>query len=72
MSIRYAAKSPAERRNRELEATGTETWSTCLEVIYETDPEVIELLLRNGREETKHAERIKQAIEILAAAEAAQ
>jgi len=36
----------------------------------ETDPEVIELLLRNGREETKHAERIKQAIAILAAAEA--
>jgi rubrerythrin len=36
----------------------------------ETDPEVIELLLRNGREETKHAERVKRAIEILAAAEA--
>jgi rubrerythrin len=36
----------------------------------ETDPEVIELLLRNGREETKHAERIKQAIAILADAEA--
>ena len=38
----------------------------------ETDPEIIELLLRNGREETKHAERIKQAIAILEAAEAAQ
>jgi rubrerythrin len=37
---------------------------------HETDPEVIELLLRNGREETKHAERIQQAIEILTAAEA--
>ena len=35
----------------------------------ETDPEVIELLLRNGREETKHAERVQRAIEILAASE---
>lgn len=46
---------------------GYQKWAS-----YETDPEVIELLLRNGREETKHAERVKQAIEILAAAEAAQ
>ena len=38
----------------------------------ETDPQVIELLLRNGREETKHAERVKKAIEILAASEAAK
>lgn len=46
---------------------GYQKWAS-----HETDPEVIELLLRNGREETKHAERIKRAIEILAAAEAAQ
>lgn len=46
---------------------GYQKWAS-----HETDPEIIELLLRNGREETKHAERIKQAIEILAAAEAAQ
>ena len=46
---------------------GYQKWAAA-----ETDPEVIELLLRNGREETKHAERIKQAIAILEAAEAAQ
>jgi len=46
---------------------GYQKWAS-----HETDPEVIELLLRNGREETKHAERIKQAIAILEAAEAAQ
>jgi rubrerythrin len=46
---------------------GYQKWAS-----HETDPEIIELLLRNGREETKHAERVKQAIEILAAAEAAQ
>ena len=46
---------------------GYQKWAAA-----ETDPAVIELLLRNGREETKHAERIKQAIAILEAAEAAQ
>ncbi len=46
---------------------GYQKWAS-----HETDPEIIELLLRNGREETKHAERIKKAIEILASAEAAQ
>lgn len=46
---------------------GYQKWAAA-----ETDPEVIELLLRNGREETKHAERVKQAIAILEAAEAAQ
>ena len=44
---------------------GYQKWAAA-----ETDPEVIKLLLLNGREETKHAERIKQAIEILAAASA--
>ena len=46
---------------------GYQKWAS-----HETDPEIIELLLRNGREETKHAERIKKAIKILASAEAAQ
>ncbi|CAB4607520.1 unannotated protein [freshwater metagenome] len=41
---------------------GYQKWAAA-----ETDPEVIKLLLLNGREETKHAERIKQAIAILAA-----
>lgn len=42
---------------------GYQRWAAA-----ETDPEVIKLLLLNGREETKHAERIKQAIAILATA----
>ena len=36
----------------------------------ETDEEVIRLLRLNGREETKHAERITKVIEILEAAQA--
>lgn len=35
----------------------------------ESDPQVIELLLRNGREETRHAERVQQAIALLEADE---
>ncbi len=36
----------------------------------ETDPEVATLLRRNGREETKHGERVSRAIAILQAAQA--
>jgi acetoacetate decarboxylase len=43
--IRYAARSEAELRNRELEATSTGAWSTSLVAIYETDPEVIAAVL---------------------------
>ena len=46
---------------------GYQKWAAA-----ETDPQVIELLLRNGREETKHAERVKRAIAILEAAEASR
>jgi acetoacetate decarboxylase len=53
MGIRYAAKPESERRNRELEATGTETWSQCLEIVYETDPEIIATVL--PRPLTPHA-----------------
>lgn len=45
MAIRYAAKPASDRRNRELEATGSATWSTCLEVVFETDPELIAAVL---------------------------
>lgn len=53
MAIRYAAKPASERRNRELEATGSATWSTCLEVVFETDPELIAAVL--PRPLTPHA-----------------
>ena len=38
---RYAAKPAEQLRNRELEATGTPTWSECLEAVFETDPELV-------------------------------
>jgi acetoacetate decarboxylase len=44
-TIRYGAKPPAERRNRELEATAAEIWSQALTCVYETDPDVIAAVL---------------------------
>lgn len=44
-TVRYAAKPEHLRRNRELEATGTATWAQCLEVVYETDPDIVAAVL---------------------------
>ena len=44
-AIRYAAKAPDQRRNRELEATRAPIWSQAITAIYETDPEVIAAVL---------------------------
>jgi rubrerythrin len=59
-----ASALPAIVEGERAGDVGYQRWAEA-----ETDPEVIALLLRNGREETKHAERVQQAIEILAAAE---
>ena len=42
---RYAARSEAELRNRELEATSVGAWATTLVAIYETDPEIVASVL---------------------------
>ena len=39
---------------------GYQKWAAA-----ETDPRIVELLLRNGREESKHAERMQRVIAIL-------
>ena len=43
--IRYGARSEAELRNRELEATSVGAWATTLTVFYETDPDVVAAVL---------------------------
>lgn len=43
---------------------GYQKWAAA-----ETDPQIIELLIRNGREESKHAERMQRVIAILEAAD---
>ena len=44
-NVRYAARPLEAIRNRELEATGRETWSDSLEAVYVTDPEVVAAVL---------------------------
>jgi len=44
-TIRYGARSEAELRNREVEATSVGTWATTLNVVYETDPDAIAAVL---------------------------
>jgi acetoacetate decarboxylase len=43
--IRYAARTEAELRSREIEATSVGAWATTLTAVYETDPEVIAAVL---------------------------
>jgi acetoacetate decarboxylase len=45
MSIRYGARPPEERRNREVEAVQSRIWTQALTVVFETDPDVIAAVL---------------------------
>jgi acetoacetate decarboxylase len=44
-TIRYAARSDAALRDREVEATSVGAWSTVLTVVYETDRDVVAAVL---------------------------
>lgn len=54
-TIRYAARQPAQRRNREVEATTAEIWSEAVSCIYETDPEIIAAILPRPLEPSSEA-----------------
>jgi acetoacetate decarboxylase len=43
--IRYAARSPEQLANREVQATSVGAWATSLVAVYETDPEIIAAVL---------------------------
>ncbi len=45
MAVRYAAKTPEQIRNRELEKTSVGAWSTVLVATFETDPDVLASVL---------------------------
>ena len=45
MTIRYGARPPEERRNREVEAVQRQIWTTAVNVVFETDPAVIAAVL---------------------------
>src|SRR5215217_6155676 len=44
-TVRYGAKAPEQRRNRELEATRVPIWSQALNAVYETEPDAIAAVL---------------------------
>lgn len=50
--IRYGARSADELRNREVEATSIDTWTTSLVVAYETDPDAVAAVLPRPLEPT--------------------
>ncbi|MBV8979756.1 MAG: acetoacetate decarboxylase family protein [Acidimicrobiia bacterium] len=45
MSIRYGARPPEERRNREVEAVQRQIWTQAVTVVFETDAEAIASVL---------------------------
>src|SRR3954464_7939504 len=45
MSIRYGARPPEERRNREVEAVQRQIWTQAVTVAFETDPDMIAAVL---------------------------
>src|SRR4051794_11292969 len=45
MSIRYGARPPEQRRNREVEAVQRQIWTKAVTVGFETDPAAIEAVL---------------------------
>ncbi len=45
MSIRYGARGPEDRRNREVEAVQRQIWTQAVTVVFETDPSAIEAVL---------------------------
>lgn len=44
-TIRYAARTPEQIHNREVQATSVGAWATSLVAVYETDPDVVAAVL---------------------------
>jgi acetoacetate decarboxylase len=61
MSIRYGARPPEERRNREVEAVQRQIWTQAVTVVFETDPSVIAALLPPPLEPSDPTARLRIA-----------
>jgi acetoacetate decarboxylase len=62
MSIRYGARPPEERRNREVEAVQSKIWTQAVTVVFETDPGVIADVLPPPLEVAGPTARLRIAI----------
>jgi acetoacetate decarboxylase len=60
--IRYAARQPEERRNREVEATGSPIWSRALTVVFETELELVASVLPRPLEVSEPTARLRIAV----------
>jgi acetoacetate decarboxylase len=55
MTIRYGARPPEERRNREVEAVQRQIWTQAVTVVFETDPAAIQSVLPRPLEPSSEA-----------------
>ena len=62
MTIRYGARPPEQRRNREVEAVQSKIWTQAVTVVFETDPEVIASVLPPPLEPSDPTARLRIAI----------
>ncbi|MBV8385442.1 MAG: acetoacetate decarboxylase family protein [Acidimicrobiia bacterium] len=62
MTIRYGARPPEERRNREVEAVQSKIWTQAVTVVFETDAEVIASVLPPPLEPSDPTARLRIAI----------
>lgn len=60
--IRYAARSPERRRNREVEATASPIWSRALTVVFETEPDLVASVLPRPLEPSVPTARLRLAV----------
>jgi acetoacetate decarboxylase len=58
MTVRYGARAP---RNREIEATTGQIWSTAITIVWETDPDVIAAVLPPPLEPSEPLARMRFA-----------
>ncbi len=61
MTVRYGARPPEGQRNREVEATSAQIWSTAVTAVWETDLEVIREVLPPPLEPSEPRARIRFA-----------
>src|SRR5258706_13013913 len=61
MTVRYGARPPEQRRNREVEATSAQSWWTAVTSVWETDIDVIRAVLPPPREPSEPLARIRFA-----------
>ncbi len=60
--IRYAARPPDMVRNREVEATRAQIWSTALTVVFTTDADLVASVLPRPLEPTEPTARLRIAV----------